>query len=103
MSYEVRLTREAEKMLNRLDRSAERRIRQRIVHRGSRPQDRLCFDGRYQGSGRRDADSGSWALLCRRVGFGVDHDGSRNGGTAHPNERAGDRGGEFEVEAGGCR
>ena len=31
MTYQVKLTREAEKMLDRLDRPAERRIRQRMV------------------------------------------------------------------------
>lgn len=69
MNYQINVTHEAEKVLDRLDRPTERRIRQRILALAEDP-----FDPRLSGflterPGLRKARVGDWRIL-----FTVDRD-----------------------------
>ncbi len=63
MSYEVRLTREAEKILDRLDRSAELRIRQRMVLLSEDPFDPRVSAPLTERAGLRKSRVGGWRIL----------------------------------------
>ncbi len=68
MSYQVNVTREAEKVLDRLDRPTERRIRQRIALLAEDPFGPRLSAALTERQGLRKSRVGGWRIL-----FTVDH------------------------------
>ena len=69
MSYRVILAREAEKVLDRLDRPTERRIRARVVQLAEDPFDPRLSAALTERAGVRKSRVGGWRIL-----FTVDRD-----------------------------
>ena len=69
MSYRVSITHEAEKLLDRLDRPTERRIRTRLVQLAEDPLDPRLSAPLAERAGARKSRVGGWRIL-----FTVDRD-----------------------------
>ena len=63
MNFQVKLAREAQKVLDRLDRSTERRIRQRIVLLCEDPFDPRLSAPLTERAGLRKSRVGGWRIL----------------------------------------